>query len=215
MSPKREVDPEARRLIARVVELETCPWPEAIADYSEALMALAIRCEAKPGKAELMRWFERHGGGALMAYGEAWRESLRDAFHEVIARSAGVLQQFRAGLTPERAPNLRSMLVACVTWRANDLHTSFYRRHTPYRDRRSVDSDRVLSIAGLHNPAIEAASREIWARLDPERPEHRALMLVGMGFSVAEAARRTGCSRQQIYRSRAHFAESCGREGLA
>jgi len=212
MSPKREVDAEACRLLARLVELEARPWPAGRGQYSATLIALSIRCESKAGKAELMRWFERTCGGALVVADERRRECLRDGLHELVARSAGVLLRFRAGLTATRSPNLGSMLVAWVFWRANDLFASLYGRHAARAS--SWPQGLIEGVGGTAsgNPEGMAAGRELWALLDPERPTHRALMMVGLGHSIAEAARRTGCSRQQIYRAREILAVWCSRE---
>ncbi len=210
MRPKREIDLEARRLIGRVCDLERQGWPEARDAYAEALLALAIRCEAKPGKAEILRWLLRVSGGLFNIRDARWRECAQDALHEVVALSAGQLLRCRSGLEAAPAPNLRSMFGAIIWWRAKGFFESRYRRHVRHLAPWAMHAGRVAHTAGPSRPVEEAIGREVWALLDPGSPGDAALMLVGVGFSIAEAARRTGLSRQVIYRCRADFAKRCG-----
>lgn len=212
MKPKREIDLEARRLIDRVCDLERQSWPEARDAYAEALIALAIRCEAKAGKAEILRWLLRVSGGLLNIRDVRWRECAQDALHEVVALSAGQLLRCRSGLEAAPAPNLRSMFGAIIWWRAKGFFESRYRRHVRHLAPWAMHADRVASMAGPSRPVEEAFGREVWRLLDPDSPSDAALMMVGVGFSIAEAARQTGISRQAIYRCRADFAERCSRE---
>lgn len=206
MTARREVDPEARRLLARAAEVERGPWPAGLAEYAATLTALSIRCEAKAGMAELLRWIGR------VTVHPSWAECHDDALHDVVVRAAGQLGRFRARLDPARRPNLRSMLARAVAWQARTLHTSHHGRHAAHRDH-SIHFDRLGRIAGPHDPEFEAAAREIWGLLDAAVPVDRALMLVGLGCSVAEAARTTGASRTRIYARRAAFAGICRSEG--
>lgn len=213
MTPKREIDLEAQRLIDGLIAMEALPWPASLDAYADALLALAIRCEAKPGKGELLRWLRRACGGLLATRSEAWRECLQDGLHEAVVRGAGLLLRCRAALNPTRAPNLRSIFGATILWRARFFHTSRYGRHGLRLADWSVHSDRARYMAGPSQPAEDAAAREIWARLDSGSRDDRALMMVGLGFTIAEVARHSGLSRQKIYRLRAAFVERCGHEG--
>ena len=53
-----------------------------------------------------------------------------------------------------------------------------------------------------------ALAREVCARLAAGGAPERALLLIGQGESVAGAARRTGASRQQVYRARERLGEA-------
>jgi len=194
--PMRPTDPVAERLLRVVLRLETAPWPAALRAYGASLLALSSRCERPAAKAEVYRWFMREAGGALTAFDDARQARLRDGFHEVITNIPGMLLRFRSGLDPERQPNVRSMLVKWIEWWANDLYRSEARhasRRAPYRvdDRLSPDRSHIAVQLG-----------EVLAILDGDDPRKRALRLVGLGYTVAEAARLTGASRQQIYRER-------------
>jgi len=55
----------------------------------------------------------------------------------------------------------------------------------------------------LASPETAAGAREVVRLLHRERDAaSRGLLLHGLGETIAEAARRTGASRQQIYRCR-------------
>lgn len=200
---KREQDPVARRMLATVQRLEAAPWPAAKQAYRAMLVALASRCEDPAAKSEVYRWFKRAAGGSLVVHGPDHRDCLRDAFHEAVARIPGLLLQFRAGLTNDRRPNIQSMLVAWIRWRANDLYRSLYLRH---RGRQSQGVDAMTHLASLpayDNPEIAVIAADICGLLvsDGSPPSH-ALLIVAQEYTIAEAARLTGASRQQIYRER-------------
>lgn len=193
----RETDPEARRLLAEVERLEEQePWPAALHAYACALLALGQQCEARAGKAEVYRWAARrlHGQLSCRDYLSEWRG---DALGDVVATVAGMLWRYRATLDPGRPPNLRSMLSKAVDWRAKDIAKSTHRRHS----RRQAEGAEQARLA-TGSAATTAYAREVYAMLAAGEAPARALLLIGQGESIAEAARRTGASRQQIYRAR-------------
>ncbi len=193
----RPTDPVAERMLMVVLRLESAPWPGAMRAYGAALLALAIRCERAPAKGEIYRWFVRAAGGALSHRDAARRECLHDAFHDTVTCISGRLLRFRAGLDPSRRPNLRSMLVAWIGWRAKELYRSRRWRHDHRRVPYRVD-DRPAS----SRPDLAVELDEVLALLGGADPRRRALRLVAMGCTIAEAARLTGVSRQAIYRIR-------------
>lgn len=196
LRPMRATDPVAERLLGVVLRLENAPWPGALRAYGASLLALASRCEQPAAQAEIYRWFLREAGGALVVFDDARRARLQDAFHDMVVAIPGVLLRFRAGLDPGRRPNLQSMLVKWIEWRAGDLHRSEARhasRRAPYRA-----DDRLASGA----PDLALQLVEVLALLRGADPIKRALRLVGLGYSIASAARLTGVSRQKIYRAR-------------
>lgn len=195
-SPLRPTDLVAEELLHVVLRLERAPWPESQGTYAAGLLALAIRCDFAPAKAEVYRWFTREAGGSLVAHGESHRANLRDAFHEAVAIIPELLLRYRAGLDPGRRPNLRSMLVKWIHWRAGDLYEA-EQRYAGRRSTRPIDERAAPATA---EAAVEL--REVLALLDGAAPHLRALRLVGLGHSIAEAARLTGVSRQHIYRMR-------------
>lgn len=196
----RPTDPTAERLLRVVLCLESAPWPAALSAYDAGLLALTIRCEGPAAKAEVYRWFMREVGGALVVRGDERRARRVDAFHDAIATIDSLLLRFRAGLDPERRPNLRSMLVKWIEWRAKD-HLRSDARHT---SRRAAYADDARAAPG--NPYFAVRVAEVLALLDGAEPVDRALRLVGLGHTVSEAARLTGASRQQIYRARGTLA---------
>lgn len=199
----RESDPEARRLLAEIERLEAEPWPEAFDAYAAALLALGQRCEQPAGMAEVYRWAAR-GLQPLLHSGSRARRSWRvDALADVTARLAGFLWRCRAGLDPCQPPNLLSVLGAAVKWRANDIAESTHGRHA----RRQGEASRPMGAAGSAFSVVYA--HEVCALIGVSDAPARALLLIGRGASIAEAARRTGASRQQIYRARERLRADC------
>lgn len=203
----RQVDPLARRLLADIRRLESTAWPAVRQAYAAALLVLATRCEAPAGKAELYRWYMRRAGGSLVVRDPTRARCRQDALHDVVADCAGLLLRIRAGLDDGKRPNLQSLLVAQVIWRAGDILRSQHERHTRLRAALEPCSVNPARPAG---PDAAVLAREVGDQIDLDDRRERALLLVAEGHSIAEAARRTGSSRQQIYRARATVAARCG-----
>ncbi|MCA9608524.1 MAG: helix-turn-helix domain-containing protein [Myxococcales bacterium] len=198
----RQHDPEARRLLVELERLESSPWPATLDAYAAALLALGQRCEQPQGMAEFHRWSTARLAGLLNGRAPAWREWRSDALADVTATIAGTLWAFRAGLDARRRPNLLSMVRAAVIWRANDIAESLHHRHQRRRGRPAALEETASSADAF----TVAFAREVCAQLAAgPAPEH-ALLLIGQGESIAEAARRTGASRQQVYRARERLA---------
>ena len=192
----RPTDPIAARLLGVVLRLESAPWPSSMRAYGAALLALSARCDRAPAKAEVYRWFSEAARGALVSRVPARYDCLRDAFHDMVAAIPSILLRFRASLDPSRRPNLRSMLVFMIHWRAN----------TAYKARALYASRRAALLydprCAADRPDATTELREVLALLDGADPRHRALALVALGHNIADAARLTGVSRQAIYRIR-------------
>ncbi|MEZ4437373.1 MAG: helix-turn-helix domain-containing protein [bacterium] len=202
-SNPRQDDPEARRLLGEVERLESAPWPAALGDYGAALLALGERCERTSGMAEFHRWSAARLAGLLNGRSARWREWRADALADVTATIAGTLWAFRAGLDARRRPNLLSMVRAAVIWRANDIAESLHHRHERRRGS-AVGAERGAAADAF----TVAFARGVCARLAAGPAPERALLLIGAGESIAEAARRTGASRQQVYRARERLVEA-------
>ena len=202
-STHRQHDPEARRLLAELEDLESAPWPATLDTYAAALLALGQRCEQAPGMAEFHRWSAARLSGLLNGRSPEWREWRADALADVTATIAGTLWAFRAGLDARRRPNLLSMVRAAVIWRANDIAESLNHRHQ--RRRGVAEVEHATAPADAFTVAF---AREVCARLAAGAAPDRALLMIGEGDSIAEAARRTGASRQQVYRARERLVEA-------
>lgn len=196
--PVRQRDPLALRMLIDVLALERRPWPETRPAYAAALLALGTRLDRVEARAEWYRWAVVEFGGLLMHRRALVRECRADALADITAEIAGTVLRFRSGLDDARRPNLRSMIRASIIWRAGDTIESHHERHA----RRAVPELRDDDRRAVGDPETAALAREAIDGLDRDNPAHRALMMVGIGFSVAEAARATGASRQQIYRAR-------------
>lgn len=192
----QRTDPIARRLLDNVLALERRPWPETRSAYADALLALGTQCERTEARAELHRWAMTTLGELLQHPNETMRECRVDAMADMVATLPGILFRFRSGLTDHRRPNATSMLRAWLIWRSGDIFESTHARH-----RRRWSSPDGRHRVASDNPEMSTLAREVIDRLDRDKPTHQALMLVGLGESVAEAARRMGVSRQSTYRA--------------
>lgn len=206
MSARREVDPEARRLLAELDRIEAGPWPAGLPDYAEALLALAVRCEAKVGKAEVYRWMLRELAGVIHARDGRWADARLDAVAVMATTSDGLLLRWRSTLDAARRPNLRSMAGALLGWRGNEIWTSRSARHA--QRELPWQADLVVPIGARQETRVVAA--EVCDVLEAGGPPERALLRLALGDSIAEAARRTGASRQQVYRARRRLFEHLG-----
>lgn len=209
-------DVEAVALIDEIERLEAGAWPAGMEAYRAALLALAVRCEVRPGAvAEVYRWAQRQVGGFLRAADPRLAECRADALVDAALGAMGLLLRWRAGVHASRRPNLGSMLRYRVRARGSDLFRSRHGRHHGARRRRvsAAALDGVGAVTA--DPARVAFAAEVVALLDGEEPARRALLLVGAGVPIAEAARRTGASRQQVYRCREVLAGEVERRGVA
>ena len=96
------------------------------------------------------------------------------------------------------------MLRKLVIWRGNDKVESVYRRHG--RHEAAWPAGPIwASIGGDSSPPSRVCLREVLDFLDDAGLIGEALVWVGVGVDIADAARRAGVSRQQIYRVRAQL----------
>lgn len=188
-------------------------WPARLPDYRRELLryVAALRGDAAERAAcqdELKALLEDELGGLLASRDIAERSARRDAFNEMVADTDALAEAMELAahrLSPARAPNMISFLRAKLIWRANDILESDTRRHS----RRVTSAADPLSLATLDQRTVHEAPRttrrillrqilETFADGDPTG----ARILEGLmeGESIAELARRTGRSRQQIYR---------------
>ncbi len=194
----RRQDAVTARMIAALMRLERAPWPAARPAYAAMLTALAIRCEAQPAAvAEMYRWLRAGLASALAAGSGDVRKARREALSVVAAEIAGLLHACRASLDRARRPNLMSMLGFQVRRRARDLLVVERRYHARF----GGSWDWAPPVVGARAERMTLVA-EVVRMLDTGEPDDRALLLVAQGHSIAAAARRTGASRQAIYRRR-------------
>ena len=203
MASRREVDPEARRLLAELDHIEAGPWPAGLEAYAETLLGLAVRCEEKAGKAEMYRWLLRERVRVIYASDGKQAAARLDAAAVIAPTSAGLLLQWRAALDPRQRPNLRSMTGALIAWRGKDAWTSNRERHW----KREVQWTSAFDGRVCPRQETRVIADEVCRFLAAGGPPEEALLRLALGESIAEAARRTGASRQQVYRARRRLFE--------
>jgi len=199
--PVRQRDPTARRMLAGVLALEGSHWPETRPAYAAALLALATRCEQVEARAEMYRWGLAEFRGYLLDRSDRVSECRVDALADMATGIAGMLLRLRSGLNDDRRPNLASMLRKALIWIAKDIYRSRYERHASRTAPELRDNERPA----VGRTDSRTLANEVLALLADEPGATRtskSLRMVGLGYSIAEAARRTGASRQQIYRAR-------------
>lgn len=193
-------------------------WPAGYAGYRDALEALALALEKQdPGvRWDLYAWLVSELGGLLQCRDERERRARREAIEDVAfdyEMMVPKLMRAAGRLKPARRPNLLSWLRATVLWRASDTIESLDRRH----DRRLVLAPiKPLTELSLLDPRCGHSWRrlqhatelaQLLGSFDLTPVEMDAMRLLAYDSSIAEAARETGRSRQQIYRLLARIRE--------
>ncbi len=190
--------------LARVLALEAAGAADAAA-YQLALRGLAasLRADDAPARSALSDWLLA-GLGLLPepALGEPWREALWDAAADLLADAEGLadlLEKAAARLDARDAParlNLLSMLRAKAAWRAKDKlrrRRAWQQRRAPAEADHGAVDPQARCVAGL-------VVARVAQRFGDEPGLGDALAALLAGHSVTEAARRTGLSRQAVYR---------------
>lgn len=191
--------------IAELLAIEHAgTWPAGLPAYRRGLDALA---EALGRQDPIVRWsvycwLEAELGGLLHHRSALLRQVRREALEDVVLDGeliADKLTQAAERLCPARQPNILSFMRAMVIWRANDIVRWRHRRHDERLQFQAAPVD--TRIPSSWSRAIHATTLgQLLAGFDFTRAEAKVIDLLADGESVAEAARRTGRSRQQIYR---------------
>lgn len=133
--------------------------------------------------------------------GDVWRELLWDATAELVSHEStlpDLLNRAAERLGPGVRPNLQSMLLARVRWRARDLQRARQSRAPEVSSALKAEpSDEQAAharlIAGL---AVDGALK----MFADDPPTRRVMERLLLGDNVADAARATGLTRQAVYR---------------
>ncbi|MEZ4435424.1 MAG: hypothetical protein R3F65_23720 [bacterium] len=184
-------------------------WPETLDAFRRGLLAMADALRGgerrEAVRDELRVFFERELAPLLRCRGETERTARRDAFNEVFSDGDGLAEALATAagkLTPAARPNLISFLRAKVIWRSTDLLESVDRRHR----RRMVTVPNPLSFAPATGSGGAAAIDrralvgEIFDEFGQDPADAAVLVGLMQDLPIAEIARSTGRSRQQIYR---------------
>lgn len=150
-------------------------------------------------RAKMNGWFQN----LLNCRDDAERRARRSALDAIVVDSGRTpLALETAADRLGKAPNLMSFLRARIIWDANDTLESTSRRHT----RRAAPFDPVEyaeQASAEHSPRRMEARilvGQIARHVRLTETDQQVLTMIAVGDSIAEAARRTGRSRQQIYR---------------
>lgn len=226
-APKVELVQSSGSPLHNLLELEaTGDWPARLEDYRRELRRYVAALRGAPHERrrcqlELKVLLEEELGGLLLCRDVAERSARRDAFNLLISDTEGLAEAMdlaASRLSPSRGPNMISFLRAKLIWRANDILESETRRHS----RRVMTAANPFGQAPLESQVVRESRRtrsrvliqQILAVFDETDPES-ARILSGLmeGESIAELARRTGRSRQQIYRLLQRIREWIERSG--
>lgn len=187
-------------------------WPTRLPAYRRELRryAAALRGNRATRKAcqdELRTLCQEQFGGLLGSRDPFERAARRDALNEMVADTEGLaaaLELAAERLSKGRPPNMVSFLRAKLIWRANDILESETRRH----NRRVTATPDPLSLVDPEHRVVNSAPQtvrrillaQIFKSCASSPCETRILTGLANGESIAEMARQTGQSRQQIYR---------------
>lgn len=199
----RRVQSSAEDALNRLLSLEAQPAASAH-EYAGVARELAAAVRSGEGaRAKVAAWLVealelRAPDGSDW---EGWREARWDSMADMVSNGPGLAQFLEtvADRVEARRPsrlNLLSLLRARIVWRARDR----MRRRATVRARCAVDGPEAVVrgaqsrwMAGLVVQRVGEHLREIPGALT-------ALERLLQGETVAEAARGSGLSRQQIYR---------------
>ncbi|MCB9553513.1 MAG: hypothetical protein H6705_16850 [Myxococcales bacterium] len=187
-------------------------WPETMDEYAASVRALAAELRQSDPRRRQAAWQPLHDMLArelaplLHPRGAAERQARRDAWNEMICDVPGLasaLDDAVAKFRAEREPNFISLFRARLIWKANDIIESEVRRHD--RRVRSVADPHALrgqttaaQPSGCERRVLAQQIYAEFARRDAV--SGRVFRLLMDDLPIAEIARRTGRSRQQIYR---------------
>lgn len=204
----------SRSLLDILLGIETGGrWPDELERYRYIMSQLASELEGpEPMRGvrlvEMRTLLERELGALLQTRDEQERVARRDAFNEIVSDAEGLseaLDQAASRLTPDKAPNLISFFRAKLIWKANDILESEIRRHA--RRVKAVPDPHVLRpveqriVPGARHTQRRILIQQVMQAFGEADPVNGTILAGLMeGESIAELARRTGRSRQQIYR---------------
>lgn len=211
---KAEPVSEASSPLAILAEIEDhAPWPESLGRYRDTMLSMAhdlrsVGSQRELRRRELQDLFARELQALLLCRDENERSARRDAFNEMVSDTLGLadaLEAASAKLTEQRPPNFVSFFKAKLIWKANDILESEYRRHErrvrPVADPHSLRPIELRTLPGARRNERRVLVRQIIETFGQEDPVNVTILAGLMAdVSIAELARRTGRSRQQIYR---------------
>ncbi|MEZ4436623.1 MAG: hypothetical protein R3F65_29840 [bacterium] len=187
-------------------------WPECLELYRETMLSMArdLRSDGprrEQRRHELHVLLEHELHALLMCRAESDRRARRDAFNELVSDVEGLAESLEAAsrkLTARRPPNFVSFFKAKLIWKANDVLESEYRRHErrvyPVADPLSLRPIELQSLPGARRNERRVLVREIFETFGSDPIDAAVLVGLMQDVPIAEIARRTGRSRQQIYR---------------
>jgi len=213
--------------LKNLLEIEAMDrWPDRLEDYRRELLRYVAQlrgtdAERRSCQLELKALLEAELGGLLVCRDVAERGARVDAFNLLVSDTGGLAEAMELAasrVSPARSPNMISFLRAKLIWRANDILESETRRHS----RRVVNSANPFTQVPFESQVVQESRqtrervliRQILQTFEEAEPTS-ARILSGLmeGESIAEIARRTGRSRQQIYRFLQRIREWIERSG--
>ena len=184
-------------------------WPKGSGEeylkHIEKLMDYIF--STKRGQEMFYKWMCKEYAAYLFNRSERVMETRLAALHFMVSHRGFLFQGLSmvGSRWDHKRPNLISFLRAKLVWRASGIQESDFSRHER-RMRLSPDPHALLPVEDRSLPGARASEEHTLVRqiIETFGPENPAFITIFNGImadlSVAELARQTGLSRQQIYR---------------
>lgn len=197
-APFKAADPPGS--LAEVLEIERDWRPDRVVAYIRAAEAFSTELRSGRHRNAFAEFMAARLGKYLNASPDnTIREARRDALNSIIATAPSWLPQMAWALDPHQTPNCISFCRTKLVWHGNDVLESTIRRHD--RRIRQTPDDELVRCAGGFNPIRRVEARATVTAIFGAFPTLAPLFTgIMRGLSIAEMARRSGRSRQQIYR---------------
>lgn len=185
--------------------------PDRAGEYANALRATARDLAEGRHHDVWVAWAMEHLGALLNTRDDEEREARQNAFADLVADAPTWLRTTADHVDPDKPANLASFAKAKMIWATGDQLESLVHRH-----RRQAASGEVPDLpAATVDLVYRVLANHVLSLVDDIPCAKEVVRGLMEGETIAEMARRTGKSRQAIYRLLAGLREWISGQGTA